>query len=154
MEKIIKLLESLRKLAKVEFGVDVPFSVEFNNRLTSTAGRAFYETGRIELSKKLYEQNVEAFFADTIPHEFCHLVAYRAFNECGHGPMWKHVMRTMGYEPTRCHSYEVQKRSSAKTYKFKCSCREWDFSPQRMAWVRKGRIYKCPECGDFCKEVV
>ena len=119
MEKIIKLLEFLRKLAKVEFGVDVPFSVEF-----------------------------------TIPHEFCHLVAYRAFNERGHGPMWKHVMRTMGYEPTSCHSYEVQKRSSAKVYKFKCSCRERDFSPQRMAWVRKGRIYKCPECDDFCKEVV
>ena len=52
MQELIKYLESQYS----DFnGSDV--TISFNNRLTSTAGRAFLEEGRIELSTKLYNEN-------------------------------------------------------------------------------------------------
>jgi SprT protein len=152
MENITALLDELRAKAKALWGMDIPYSVEFNNRLTSTAGRAFYESGRIELSRKLYEANVQGFFADTIPHEYSHIVAWVVYGERGHGAMWKLVMYKLGYVPQRCHSYEVHSRAK-NTTKHKCSCREWDFTPQRMAWVNKGRVYSCPHCGSVITKV-
>jgi SprT protein len=151
MEKISEKLNELIKKAEIlfypgKFG-DITFSM--NGRLTSTAGRAFYKEGRLDFSKVLYAQNVETFLNDTVPHELAHIIAYRVYNSSGHDASWKKVMMALGYEPTRCHSYEVQQRSSAKVYKYVCGCegKTHEVSAQRQAWINKGKTYQCTTCG-------
>jgi SprT protein len=151
MEKISEKLNELIEACNAQFRgfnfSDVKFSM--NGRLTSTAGRAFLQEGRLEFSKTLYTQNVEAFLNDTVPHELAHIVAFRVFGDKGHGVHWKHVMNFLGFEPTRCHSYAVQKRSTAKVYKYVCKCegKTHEVSAQRQAWINKGKMYQCTTCG-------
>lgn len=151
MDKISAKLKELVAKAEILFYPgkfsDITFSM--NGRLTSTAGRAFLSEGRMDFSKSLYEQNVEAFLNDTVPHELAHLIAYRVYGSNGHDTSWKKVMMALGYEPTRCHSYEVQKRSSAKKYNYVCGCsgKVHEVSAQRQAWINKGKNYKCIACG-------
>ena len=124
MEKISAKLKELIAKAETLFYPgkfsDITFSM--NGRLTSTAGRAFYKEGRLDFSKVLYANNVDAFLNDTVPHELAHVIAHRVYNSTGHDAGWKKVMMALGFEPTRCHSFEVQKRSSAKTYAYVCGC--------------------------------
>lgn len=77
---------------------DCPIIV-LNNRLTKTAGRAWLDNSKIDLSTKLFRFNVEEFLAQTIPHELAHFVAWRVFGHANHGTPWKHVMKTYGIEP-------------------------------------------------------
>jgi SprT protein len=152
MEKISEKLNEL--LAKAEklfypgrFG-DITFSM--NGRLTSTAGRAFLQEGRLDFSKSLYAQNVENFLNDTVPHELAHIIAYRVYGSTGHDSAWRKVMDMLGFEPTRCHSYAVQKRSTAKVYNYICGCegKIHEVSAQRQVWINKGKMYKCTTCGE------
>ena len=143
----------LQRAAANMYGKFIDFEVAMNGRLTSTAGRAFLKSGKLEFSTSLYVANREAFLNDTVPHEFAHLVAYQVYGDEGHGAGWKSVMVALGYEPTRCHSYETAARKSTKTYKFECACMVHEFTPQRMAWVRKGKVYRCNHCNNILKEV-
>jgi SprT protein len=151
MEKISEKLNELIEACNAKFQGfsfnDVKFSM--NGRLTSTAGRAFLEEGRLEFSKVLYAQNEEQFLNDTVPHELAHIVAYRVFGDRGHGVHWKQVMNFLGFEATRCHSYAVQRRSSAKQYSYGCACegKTHEVSAQRQAWINKGKRYACNTCG-------
>jgi SprT protein len=82
--------------------------VVFNGRLRKTAGRAIYMDNKVELSKKLYEENTEAFWADTIPHEFAHIVTHLIWgceNVTHHGKEWKSVMKAYGIEPKIYHDF-------------------------------------------------
>ena len=154
MEKIsAKLVELIAKAEMLFYpGTFKDITFTMNGRLTSTAGRAFIAEGRMDFSKVLYSQNEEAFLADTVPHEFAHIVAYRVYGSTGHDASWRKVMEMLGYTPTRCHSYEVQKRSSAKVYMYECSCQDHKISQQRQNWINKGKIYKCVKCGTILKE--
>jgi SprT protein len=151
MEKISEKLNKLIEACNAQFRGfsfnDVKFSM--NGRLTSTAGRAFLEEGRLEFSKVLYIQNVEKFLEDTVPHELAHIVAFRVFGDKGHGVHWKHIMNFLGYDANRCHNYAVQRRSSAKTYSYTCGCKDkiHEVSAQRQAWINKGKRYCCEKCG-------
>lgn len=101
--------------------------VIFNNRLTATAGRAFFDRqGRgikIDLSTKLLTLNGQEFVDDTPGHEAAHIIAsflLRAFGaerqakQAPHGAKWKEVMKVIGQEPNRCHSM----KSAAKRYTY------------------------------------
>ena len=100
----------------------------------------------------MYAANEAEFLEDTVVHEFAHLVAYQVYGDLGHGAGWKMVMAKFGAIATRCHSYAVPKKATSKSYTFKCACMEHQFTPQRMAWVRKGKVYKCRHCGEILKE--
>lgn len=153
MEKITaKLAELVVKAEKLfypgKFG-DITFSM--NGRLTSTAGRAYLAEGRVEFSKKLYAENVEAFLNDTVAHEFAHIVAYRVYGSTGHDVAWKKTMMMLGYEPTRCHNYDVKRNTTTKVYTYVCGCQEHHVTPQRQAWINKGKVYKCRNCGEIIR---
>jgi SprT protein len=153
MEKIVQKLNEMQVVARTIYGRTFDFHVVMNGRLTTTAGRAFLESGKLEFSPSLYAANQEDFIADTVVHEFAHLVAYQLAGDKGHGQAWKQVMIAFGVNPTRCHSYEVPKRAKSNTTQFKCACMTHEFTPQRMAWVRKGKVYKCKHCAEILKEV-
>lgn len=80
--------------------------VVLNNRLKTTAGRAFYEDNPqyIDLSTELFWEYTEEFLNDTIPHELAHLVAYTVYGDTGHGKGWKSVLSHMKINTTRLHN--------------------------------------------------
>jgi predicted SprT family Zn-dependent metalloprotease len=83
-----------------------------NNRLTSTAGRAWLEKNSLDFSVYLMQRNLETFKTETIPHELAHQIAFALYLDRGHGWMWKSVMVRLGCTPDRCH--EMETKSQAK----------------------------------------
>ncbi len=84
--------------------------VKLNNRLKSTAGRAFIEHGYIDLSVSLMRDNMDYFARDTIPHELAHMIAWRLYGDRGHGKAWKWVAHTLYGANNRCHTMQVKGR--------------------------------------------
>ncbi len=83
-------------------------SVSWNSRLRSTAGRAFYREGRIELNPELLERSPD--HVDTVlVHEAAHVAAHRMFGDhCpAHGRHWRGLMRLAGLPPDVTHSLPV-----------------------------------------------
>ena len=155
MDKIQKKLNELVQLAEKLFypGKFGDITFKMNSRLTSTAGRAFYDRGYMDFSTSLYEANREEFLIDTVPHEFAHMVAFRVYGSVGHDNSWRYVAKQLGGITNRCHTYQVAQRKQAKTHQFKCACSVHEFTPQRYAWVKKGKQYKCNTCNQLLVEV-
>lgn len=87
--------------------------VILNNRLKTTAGRAFIEHDPqyVDLCTELMEQYTEEFCNVIIPHELAHLAAYTVYNDRGHRKGWKTIMRQLGLEPEVYHNMVNHKRS-------------------------------------------
>lgn len=77
--------------------------VKLNNRLKTTAGRCWIETGLIDLSPSLMRENLDEFVRVTIPHEVAHQAAWDLFEEPAHGRAWKQIMRALDLEPSPWH---------------------------------------------------
>ncbi|MDB4358685.1 SprT-like domain-containing protein [Verrucomicrobiales bacterium] len=101
--------------------------VVWNRRMRTAAGRAFYQTNRIELNPKLQalpgaesEKEVEGTFL----HELAHLVAYN--RNLGkriqpHGDEWKQACADLGIPgEDRCHSLDFQPRSMKRNFAYVC----------------------------------
>lgn len=95
--------------------VEVKPYAKLNGRLKTTAGRAWLEYNFIDLSTELFLQHQEAFCAIIIPHEVAHIVAYRLYNDPGHGTAWKKIMREVyGLPADVYHSLRNEKYLSRK----------------------------------------
>lgn len=154
------ICESYWRVAQSKFPVLVDYDlppIVINPRLRTTAGRCFYQRTidglictKIDFNKTLLEANENYFIADTIPHELAHAIDNIVFNSKGHTDSWRACFAaiTNGKIPQRCHSMPVESRkvSKPKTTTMRCDCKEWEFTPQRMAWVKKGKVYFCPTC--------
>lgn len=97
-------------------------------------------TSVIHLNPILFNENVDDYLENTIPHEVAHLVHYfrdgdnatyrRSMRAFGirqkrdiHGPGWKAVMRVFGIRnPARCHSYDVSNSQVRVKNKFHYKC--------------------------------
>lgn len=104
--------------------ISVP-SISFYSK-GAVAGRAFYESHRVEFNEVLAKENTESFI-NTVAHEIAHLVTRANFPNAkqAHGPEFKHVMRTLGYDHSTYHSYDTSsvKRKVTKTrYIYTCAC--------------------------------
>jgi len=120
----------LAKLAK-------SVAVVWNRRMRTAAGRAFYQTGRIELNPKLQtlpEERRDEEIRNTFLHELAHLVSFaRAKGKRiqPHGSEWKQACVDLGIPgEIRCH--------------------DLDFQPRRQ---RRKFAYECPACGSVVKRV-
>ena len=156
MQKIQQKLTELVQLAEKLFypGKFGDITFKMNSRLTSTAGRAFYDRGYMDFSSSLYEANKEEFLLDTVVHEFAHMVSNRVYNTRGHDYNWKYVVEQLGGIAKRCHDYRVAQRKQTKSYQFKCGCRVYEFSAQRYSWYKRGKRYMCSVCKQTLVEVV
>lgn len=112
-------------------------SVRWNRRMRTAAGRAFFETGQIELNPRLQalpEENRTVEIERTFLHELAHLVAYARYRGRRiqpHGPEWKQACADVGIPgEERCHSL--------------------NFEPRRQ---RRKFAYECPACGSVVKRV-
>lgn len=119
-EHCLKRIEDCYVKAEKHYGVKLGRpAITFSNRLTSTAGKAFYcrlEGGRlgskeIRLSNKLLKLNQAEFIKDTPGHEAAHLIAGSIYGAkaMGHSVHWEEVMKLLGQEAVEFHRMETPK---------------------------------------------
>jgi SprT protein len=124
--------------------------VEYNLRGT-TAGQAFRLQNKIRLNTYALEHEYDGMMNRTIPHEVCHLYAYKHFGNRikPHGREWKLCMRTLGLSEKRCHSYQLPSARKHKKYAFHCSNCGYEFSLGivRANKIKRGITYSHKKCG-------
>lgn len=128
----------LRKLAEVVW-------VEWNGRLQSTAGRALWPDGRIELNPKLREVG-EAELWRTLRHELAHLVAYsraRGRRIAPHGVEWERACADLGIPGERAtHDLPWVSRTVKRHYAYRC--RHCGSTVERVRRMRyQAACYEC-----------
>jgi len=135
--------------------------VEWSNRMTRCAGKAYLQRKLIKLSNPIWALAGDKVNEDTVVHETCHILVYwewanRArgrMRSAGspprpHGSEWQQLMRKCGYEPKRCHSVDTSAiRPKRKRYRFDCGCKEGHLvSRQLVARMGAGKQYVCRLC--------
>lgn len=129
--------------------LDDEITVQWSNRFTAKMGLANCPEMRIVLSKPLWPLASEADRRETVIHEVCHLVDWISNPRArSHGPSWQALMRRCGLEPRRCHDVPIPEefRRKVERVSARCACRTVEISKQRVARMRKGRIYTCMLC--------
>jgi predicted SprT family Zn-dependent metalloprotease len=128
--------------------LDTAVEIVWNGRLSTTVGRAFVRSGRIELNPKLLAEACDQVEVVLI-HEAAHVAAFRLFGEHipAHGRHWRSLMRIAGQQPEITHKLPVEhlrrkkpKRKRRSLYLRMCgSCGERVVLEQ----VRYGRCGGC-----------
>lgn len=122
--------------------------VEWNPRMRTTAGRAFWPCGRIELNPKL-ESLSPAEVRRTLLHELAHLVAYARAGRrriAAHGAEWRMACADLGIPGERAtHSLPLPGRTMQRKWRYECpACGEGFERVRKMK--RRAACYTC------CKE--
>jgi len=130
--------------------------LDFSLRGT-TAGIYRSKTHTIRVNMVLLSENFEHYLDQTIPHELAHGLTHFRYGLTRrirpHGNEWKSVMRAIGKNPSRCHTYDVsnaQVRKVSKGFKYACGCKTYDFTIIRhrraMKALTMGGKYACRRC--------
>ncbi len=107
----------------------------------STAGKAWYRDRDwlIQINRDLLYLYPEQMIERTVPHEVAHLVTsamHPVDRIKPHGTEWRSVMRTIGLEPERCHTYDVsavrRQRAGSKWYKCIQCGRKYSLGKKRV----------------------
>lgn len=97
--------------------------VIWNKRMRTTAGRAFWPEGKIELNPKL-RQVAEEEVHGTMLHELAHLLAYaRAGRKriAAHGAEWRQACCDLGIPGERAtHSLPLPGRTMVRKWRYTC----------------------------------
>lgn len=121
------------------------FSIAWNPRMRSTAGRAMLNTLKIEMNPRLLEISHEEVYR-TVLHELAHLVAWKRDGERGHGTAWRAACTELGIPGEKStHSLPLPVRKQRKQWRYKCThCGE--------AFDRVRRIKAESACHHCCKK--
>lgn len=119
--------------------------VTWNPRMRTTAGRAFWPEGMIELNPKLMEVAPEEV-RPTLLHELAHLVAYQRAGRrriTAHGPEWRQACADLGIPGENAtHSLPLPGRKQRKKWRYTCpSCSEGFDRVRKMK--RSAGCYPC-----------
>lgn len=112
--------------------------------MTRAAGCAYPKRNLIRLNPRLLTD--ESRIEDTLAHEYAHLLAYERHGAGirPHGPEWRAVLRSMGYDPKRCHDYpEAQTLGARLVY----ACERCGFAFRRRRRLPTRRTYVHAKCG-------
>lgn len=128
--------------------------VEFYRKGTA-AGKAYYLLHKVTFNEVLAEENSDKF-DNTVIHECAHLVTRALFPDAsGHGREFKMVMRALGGDGNRCHSYDVSSVKVVKTktrFVYSCSCKMHQVTAHvHKATVSGKTTYRCKKCRDSIK---
>jgi SprT protein len=145
-----KISDCINKLEE-KFGTKLRFpTIGFDIR-GQVAGYAYWSKNKIRLNLKAFELEPEDMIENTVPHELAHLYARRHFGHRikPHGNEWKTVMRALGIEAKRCHSYALPMARSHKKYSVHCEKCNFGFelTKIRINKMRKGTNYRHRKCG-------
>lgn len=124
--------------------------VQWNDRLTRTAGKAWPNKNLIELSPVLLARTSEADQKNTVVHEVCHLAAPILYNRkvAWHGKEWQSLMLRCGELPERCHSIPRDDlKRNVKRWEALCACAlPHLISTTVKNRIQKGNYYFCKKC--------
>ena len=119
--------------------------VEWNSRLTTSAGRADYKSRMISLNALLHGYGPEEIDR-TFRHELAHLLAqFRAGRRriLAHGREWRRACKDLGIgDEKRCHTLPLPVRTRARRFLYKCPNCKRDFPRTRKI----GRAIACLAC--------
>ena len=123
--------------------------VVWNKRMRTAAGRAFYQTGRIELNPKLQtlpEERRDQEIRQTFLHEMAHLVSFgrnKGKRIQPHGPEWRMACADLGiHGEDRCHDLNFQPRRQKRKYAYVCPVCETEVKRVRRL-TRKVACFVC-----------
>jgi SprT protein len=143
--KIIETLLRAQEIYKRAF--DIPAIVYRD--MGVVAGLAYRNKNQIDLSPTLLRENGDKFINRTVPHEIAHLICFIVWpGTSAHGPEWKGVMRRLGLEPSRCHSYDTTSVSNTRPrpYTYVCKCSEHKLTANLHFKIQLGRNRFCRLC--------
>lgn len=113
--------ELLRRLGMGELASRL--AVVWNKRMRSTAGRAFWPEGKIELNPKLAEVAPDEV-RGTMLHELAHLVAYARAGRrriAAHGAEWRQACCDLGIPHERAtHCLPLPSRTMQRKWRYTC----------------------------------
>ena len=124
--------------------LDTTVRVHWNDRLTTTAGRAFVKLGSVELNPALLARAPDQVRV-VLTHEVAHVAAARLFgaNIAAHGRHWRSLMALAGLPPDITHKIPVRgvrSRRGRFFYLRICdACGDRSIAPT----VRYGRCHGC-----------
>ena len=123
--------------------------VRWNGRMRSSAGRATWPLGLIELNPRLIEISMEEV-RRTMLHELAHLVAYERWGNRriqAHGPQWRKACRDLGIPGEKAtHQLALPSRTMKRRWRYVCPVCQSSFDRVRRF---KGRV----ACYTCCKEL-
>jgi SprT protein len=109
----------------------------------------------IRFNPVLLRENGADFLARTVPHEVAHVIAFRLHGPRTrpHGHEWRQVMRVLGADPSRCHSFDTTRSSTRRLRRhlYHCACREHLLTSIRHNRVGAGQTYRCVACGEVLR---
>ena len=141
--KVDAKLRECIAIANKRYNIDLKFPTVVYQKRGTTAGTANYRTWTIDINPVLLVENFDDMLADTVPHEMAHLITdtvYPEAHESGpmqrtrrgwkrgkrsvHGSEWQSVMRVLGVNPSRTHSYDTTNARVREkvSYDYKCNC--------------------------------
>ena len=114
-----------------------------------SAGMAFYRIGVIALSKLVLDDEVK--MADTLKHEYAHLMAFAKYGRkgIGHGEPWAEAMAELGLEPRVQHNYPVRRNRQRQEVAY--TCQRCGILLVRAKRLPKRRRYSHVGCGGSIK---
>jgi predicted SprT family Zn-dependent metalloprotease len=113
--------------------------------LRVTAGVAYYQLGKIALSKHVLQSSEQ--LRETLLHEYAHLLAFQRAGRrgAGHGVHWRKAMTDLGLPPKVTHKYEVKRNQSHQEVVYQC--RKCKALITRKRRLNKRRRYLHLNCG-------
>ena len=103
-------------------------------------GKAYLDYNFFRINREMAQREGDALINRTVPHEIAHLIAWKICKDKGHGEGWKKVMRLLGLEPIRCHTFQVPGKN------YLCACSSHSFSTRRHNSAQRGAVYFCKKC--------
>jgi SprT protein len=162
-ELIDEKMEEFREAAFLHTGEarikDVPVDWEFSIKGRKAGQARIRKNGSwlpydwdltIRLNEELQlRAGIEAVVT-TLAHEACHVfaaVACTPRRPQPHGKQWKSLMRALGFDPNRCHSYDLPTATKFRTFRYVCSCMEHEITSIRHNRIQSGKAdYHCKYC--------
>lgn len=110
----------------------------------------------LRINADLLQKNTAEVVEQTVPHEVAHLLTWHYFGKVDpHGDEWARVMRSLGREPNRLHSMEVEPaRVEKREFIYRCACKQHELTLRRHKKVLLGKnSYGCPSCNQVLRFV-
>lgn len=121
--------------------------IHFNQR-GKIAGCARLQLNELRFNPILLSDNLDAFLQEVVPHEVCHLLAYKLFGKVRpHGKEWQSLMlKLFNLKGQTYHQMDVTK-VKGKSFIYRCECGPIELGIRRHNKVIKGQqTYICRKC--------
>ncbi len=154
--KIFTLVQDYIATARNNLRYDGPSPEITYFQSGATAG--FANATRVRFHEPMAVQNWERFQDNpdcTVGHEVAHVVTFALYPDTkAHGREWKHVMRTLGLNPSRMHSYNTTglKIRREKIWIWACDCEKFKVKTRQhnhflRIYKESPGAFKCKKCG-------